>query len=77
VPHTAPITFGPPILLGPQHPGSLSDGGTRERPVTDGLGGYTCGPTSGLRTRRQHALLAVGDAGTRVRRVAPAPSISP
>jgi glycogen debranching enzyme len=50
-----------PITFGPQVCGSLTtDGGRgREWLVTDGLGGHASGTVSGLRTRREHALLAV------------------
>jgi glycogen debranching enzyme len=55
VPRNDQFTFGPHIC------GSLSaDAGTgREWLVTDGLGGYASGTVSGLRTRREHALLTV------------------
>jgi glycogen debranching enzyme len=55
VPRNDQFTFGPHVC------GSLSaDAGTgREWLVTDGLGGYASGTVSGLRTRREHALLTV------------------
>ena len=51
------------IIFGPQVCGSLAvdAGGGREWLVTDGLGGYASGTVSGLRTRREHALLTVSD----------------
>jgi glycogen debranching enzyme len=57
VPRCDQINFGPQIC------GSLTaDAGRgREWLVTDGLGGYASGTVSGLRTRREHALLTVFD----------------
>ncbi|GIF39766.1 glycogen debranching enzyme N-terminal domain-containing protein [Actinoplanes xinjiangensis] len=57
MPRNDQFTFGPHVC------GSLAaDGGTgREWLVTDGLGGYASGTVSGLRTRREHALLTVHD----------------
>ncbi|MEU4157196.1 amylo-alpha-1,6-glucosidase [Actinoplanes sp. NPDC026670] len=55
MPRNDQFTFGPHVC------GSLSaEAGTgREWLVTDGLGGYASGTVSGLRTRREHALLTV------------------
>ena len=60
------------IVFGPQTCGSLTPGrgGEHEWLVTDGLGGFATGTVAGLRTRRQHALLAVADPGSSVRRTA-------
>ena len=62
---TATITFGPQTCgsLAPGH------GSQREWLVTDGLGGFATGTVAGLRTRRQHALLAVAQPGSSVRRI--------
>ncbi len=64
-----PVPLTPPITVGPQTCGSLSDdgGAQREWLVADGTGGYATGTASGLRTRRYHALLVVADplSGTR------------
>ncbi|MEU8660962.1 amylo-alpha-1,6-glucosidase [Actinoplanes philippinensis] len=55
MPRNDQFTFGPQVC------GSLSAeaGAGREWLVTDGLGGYASGTVSGLRTRREHALLTV------------------
>jgi predicted glycogen debranching enzyme len=60
-----------PIIFGPQTCGSLpaDDGGRHEWLVADGLGGFATGTVAGLRTRRHHALLAVADPATGVRRI--------
>nr|WP_229069829.1 glycogen debranching enzyme N-terminal domain-containing protein [Actinoplanes sp. DH11] len=54
------------FTFGPQVCGALTPdaGAGREWLVTDGLGGHAAGTVSGLRTRRQHALLTVAADGT-------------
>ncbi|MCW2139462.1 glycogen debranching enzyme N-terminal domain-containing protein [Actinoplanes cyaneus] len=54
-----------PLILGPQICGvpSRDAGAGREWLLTDGLGGWASGTVSGLRTRREHALLAVAGPG--------------
>ena len=61
-----------PITFGPQSCGSLAPGPGSEHEwlVTDGLGGFATGTIAGLRTRRQHGLLAVAEPGSAVRRIA-------
>lgn len=65
VPQTPPITFGPQIC------GSLSGDGAahREWIVADGRGGFASGTVAGLRTRHSHALLAVAEPTSGIRRV--------
>ncbi|MFI1994271.1 glycogen debranching enzyme N-terminal domain-containing protein [Actinoplanes sp. NPDC020271] len=54
-----------PLILGPQVCGvpATDLGAGREWLVTDGLGGWATGTVSGLRTRPEHALLAVAGPG--------------
>ncbi|GIE72187.1 glycogen debranching enzyme N-terminal domain-containing protein [Actinoplanes palleronii] len=59
MPRIDPLTFGPQLCGTPGE-----DAGTgREWLVTDGLGGWATGTVSGLRTRPEHALLAVAGPG--------------
>ena len=55
------ITFGPGVC------GSLDESSKREWLVADGLGGYSTGTVSGLRTRRYHGLLVVAVDGPATR----------
>lgn len=50
--------------------GDLAQGSTREWLVPDGVGGYSMGTVTGLRTRRYHALLVVADPTPATRKVA-------